>query len=54
MPLYAQYDYVEVWDYVTPEQYSATPGANQWHPFEFKWKDDFDSFDETRWIATDN
>jgi hypothetical protein len=54
MPWYARYDYVEYWEYVPPEDWDSTAGANQWHPFKEAWKDDFDTFDETRWTASEN
>jgi len=54
MPWYARYDYVEVWDYVYPEDWDSTQGADQYHPFEFRWKDDFDTFDDTRWVKSDD
>ena len=40
MPWYARYDYVKV------EKWNEKTGQ-----FEFHWRDDFDSFDETRWKA---
>lgn len=54
MPWYARYDYVEYWEYVPEDEWDSTPGANQYHPFKYTWKDDFDTFDETRWYASDN
>jgi hypothetical protein len=54
MPWYARYDYVEYWEYVPPEQWDSTPDANQWHPFRETWRDDFDTFDETRWTASED
>jgi hypothetical protein len=44
-PVYANYDYVEVWDYVPADQWGIAVGANEHHPFTFKFRDDFDSFD---------
>jgi hypothetical protein len=54
MPWYARYDYVEYWEYVPPSEWDSTPEANQWHPFKQTWKDDFDTFDENRWTASEN
>jgi hypothetical protein len=53
-PWYAKYDFVEVWDYVPPEQWGSTDGADVNHPFEFRWRDDFDTFDETKWLKSNN
>jgi len=53
-PWYAKYDFVEVWDYVPPEQWDTTDGANVDHPFEFSWRDDFNSFDDSRWKKSEN
>lgn len=54
MPWYARYDYVEVWDYVPPEDWDNYPVANQWHPFTQRWRDDFDTLDENRWVVSDD
>ena len=54
MPYYARYDFVEVWEYVPPEEWDMYDIANEWHPFKLKWKDDFDSFDESRWSKSDD
>jgi hypothetical protein len=54
MPWYARYDYVEAWEYVPPEEWDSTPGANKDHPFKFSWKDDFDTLDESRWYVSEN
>ena len=48
MPWHAQYDFVEFWEYV-PEERQAEEGVSSDHPFKFTWKDDFDTFDESRW-----
>ena len=53
-PWYAKYDYVEVWDYVEPDQWSSTDGADEDHPFQLRWRDDFDTFDETKWVKSNN
>ncbi len=42
-PIIAQYDYVKVWGYNT-----QTKG------FDYKWTDDFNNFDYTRWIKSNN
>jgi len=54
MPWYARYDFVEVWDYVPPEEWVNYDIANQWHPFKQKWRDDFNTLDESRWIVSDD
>ena len=54
MPWYARYDYVEFWEYVPESEWATTEGANQWHPFKFGWKDDFDFLDESRWYVSEN
>lgn len=54
MPWYARYDYVEYWEYVPEAEWPTTSGANQWHPFKFGWRDDFDTFDTTRWTASED
>jgi len=54
MPWYARYDYVEVWDYVPPEQWTSTDGADEDSPFKLRWRDDFDSFDDDRWVKSDH
>ena len=54
MPWYARYDYVEYWEYVKPEDWATTAGANQWHPFKKVWRDEFDTFDEARWKKSDD
>ena len=42
MPWYALYDYVEYWEYVD--------GDTSDHPFKYTWRDDFNSFDDSRWF----
>ena len=42
MPWYTRYDYVKV------EKYNAETGG-----FDFYWQDDFNSFDESRWLKSD-
>jgi hypothetical protein len=54
MPWSARYDYVEYWEYVPQADWPTTDGANQWHPFKQTWRDDFDTFDETRWVASED
>jgi hypothetical protein len=54
MPWYARYDYVEYWEYVKPEDWETTPGANKYHPFKMGWRDDFDTFDTDRWKASND
>lgn len=54
MPWYARYDYVEYWEYVPPQDWAATAGANQWHPFKFGWRDDFDTLDLDRWYPSND
>ena len=49
MPWYAKFDFVEVWDYVQPDD----PESNE-SPFKFRWRDDFDTFDESKWLKIDN
>ena len=41
MPFVVQYDYVKVWSYE-----EATDS------FQFKWVDEFDSFDNSRWLKS--
>jgi hypothetical protein len=54
MPWYARYDFVEVWDYVPPEEWANYDVASQWHPFKPRWRDDFDTLDGSRWTVSDN
>jgi hypothetical protein len=54
MPWYARYDYVEYWEYVKEEDWATTEGANYWHPFKKVWRDEFDTFDTDRWVASDD
>ena len=54
MPWYARYDYVEYWEYVPEADWATTEGANKWHPFKKVWRDDFDTFDTSRWKASDD
>ena len=42
MPWYALYDYVET--------YTWSGSGNS---FDFYWRDDFDTFDENRWVKSD-
>ena len=49
MPWYAKFDFVEVRDYVQPDD----PESNE-SPFKFRWRDDFDTFDESKWLKIDN
>ena len=42
MPWYARYDYVEVYKW---------NGGDGW---DFYWRDDFDSFDDSRWLKSEN
>ena len=46
MPWYALYDYVEYWEYVH--------GDTSDHPFRMSWRDDFNSFDDSRWFKKDD
>ena len=41
MPWYVHYDYVKV------EKYNKSTGEFEWH-----WRDDFDSFDDSRWFKS--
>ena len=43
MPWYARYDFVETYTY-----------DESMKQFNLKWRDDFDSFDESRWLKSDN
>ena len=43
MPFYMRYDYIKV------ETYNKATGG-----FEPAWQDDFDSFDTSRWIKSEN
>jgi len=54
MPSYARYDYVEYWEYVPESEWATTEGANQYHPFKFAWKDNFDTLDTSRWTASND
>jgi len=53
MPWYARYDFVEFWEYVPPEEYYRHELADANHPFTFGWRDDFDYFDNDRWVKSD-
>jgi len=53
MPWYARYDFVEYWEYVPPNEWDSTPGADEDHPFKQTWKDEFDTFDTNRWEASE-
>lgn len=44
MPWYARYDWVEVYDYTGDEN----------DPFSFRWRDNFDTFDYSRWKKSNN
>ena len=46
MPWFAQYDYVEVYDF--------DPNDQSDDPFTFRWRDDFDTFDTSKWVKSDN
>ena len=52
MPWYARYDYIEYWEYVPEDQWDDTVNFN--HPFKQTWKDDFNTFDESRWFTKNN
>lgn len=54
MPSYVRYDYVEYWEYVPQADWATTENANQYHPFKLTWRDDFNSFNDSRWIKTDD
>lgn len=43
MPWYAKYDFVEVYDYDTTKK-----------EFKLRWRDDFNTFDQKKWYASDN
>lgn len=45
MPWFAQYDYVEVYDYNQNDQSDD--------PFTLRWRDDFNTFDTSRWVKSD-
>ena len=42
MPWFAKYDFVEVYDY-----------DEEAIDFKLRWRDDFEHFDEKRWVAAD-
>jgi hypothetical protein len=54
MPWYTRYDFVEYWEYVPESEWATTEIADRNHPFKFTWRDDFDTFDESRWLASDH